>query len=154
MSINFIWRKFTVAIGLVKRVFSDVTHPSVCRTCINTFLIKLNSRFRNKLNHVIRIGKKSYYFDKFQQNRNDMKGTWKIVNELLNNNNNVNLPDTFKIGDNTVSDKQEIANSVNDYFVNLGPSLAAKIHSATLPSGYLSDPNPSSFSFSSNSGRG
>lgn len=77
------------------------------------------------MNHVIRIAKNNYYFDTFQENKNDMNGTWKIVNELLNNNNKANLPDSFRMGDKTISDKQDITNSFNDCFVNLGLSLAA-----------------------------
>lgn len=76
-----------------------------------------------------------------------MKGTWKIVNHLLNYNNNynkANLPDSFEIGDNTVSNKREIANSFNDHFLNLSPSLAVKILPVKIPDDYLGDPNPSS----------
>lgn len=69
------------------------------------------------------------------------RGTWKIVNEVLNSyNKKAHLPDTFIIGDNTVSNKQDIANSFN----NWAPSLAAKLYSATLSSNYLGDSNPSS----------
>lgn len=57
------------------------------------------------------------------------------------------LPDNFTIHDNTGSDKQDIANSFNDYFVNLDPCLAAKFCSATPPNDFLDGPNPSSLFF-------
>lgn len=74
------------------------------------------------------------------------------MNELLNNNYKANFLDTFIIGDKTVSNEQDLVKSFNGYFVNLRHSLAAKIHSATLPNNYLGDPNPSSLFFSNNRG--
>ena len=34
------------------------------------------------------------------------------------------MPDTFVEGDETISDPHEIANRFNNYFANIGPSLA------------------------------
>ena len=41
-------------------------------------------RYKNKLNHVLRIAKKKYYSEQFEDSKNDIKSTWKTINELLN----------------------------------------------------------------------
>ena len=39
--------------------------------------------YRNKLNHLIRISKKHYFDDKFNQGQNNSKLTWNAINKLL-----------------------------------------------------------------------
>ena len=34
---------------------------------------------------LIRLSKKRHYYDFFEKNTNNMKKTWKVINELLNN---------------------------------------------------------------------
>ena len=81
-------------------------------------------RYRNKLNHLIRIAKKSYCNERFSQARNDTKSTWNTINDLLGKKKSCNaLPRTF-LNDNNdeVSDPKLIANKFNDLFVNVGPN--------------------------------
>ena len=40
-------------------------------------------RFKNKLTHVIRTSKKSYFKNKFDLYKNDCKKTWNTINEVL-----------------------------------------------------------------------
>ena len=84
-------------------------------------------RYRNKLNHVIRIAKKSYYSAsaRFSQARNDTKSTWNTINDLLGRKKSCNaLPRTFLNNNNEeISDPKLTANKFNDFFVNVGPTL-------------------------------
>ena len=89
--------------------------------------------YRNKLNHLIRIAKKSYYSKKFNQAKNDIKSTWNTINELLGKKkSNTPLPRSF-LNDNNeeVSDPKLIANDFNDFFVNAGPNLAKNFNRDT-----------------------
>ena len=53
-------------------------------------------RYRNKLNHLIRIAKKSYYSERFSQARNNTKSTWNTINYLLGRKKSCSpLPRTF-----------------------------------------------------------
>ena len=45
-------------------------------------------QYRNKLNHVIRIAKKRYYNNnRFGQAKENLKQTWKLINEIINKKN-------------------------------------------------------------------
>ena len=90
-------------------------------------------RYRNKLNHLIRIAKKNYYSKRFSQAQNDIKSTWNTINELLGKKKSSNaLPKSF-LNDNNdeVSDPKLIANNFNDFFINVGPNLAKKFKQET-----------------------
>ena len=40
--------------------------------------------YKNKLNHIIRIAKRSYYDNKYGNAKKDLKLTWKLLNEVIN----------------------------------------------------------------------
>ena len=85
-------------------------------------------RYKNKLNHVLRIAKKKYYSEQFEDSKNDIKSTWKTINELLNKTKTRSkLPTSFSVNnEEQVDEPKQIANKFNDYFMNVGPSLAKK----------------------------
>ena len=39
--------------------------------------------YKNKLNHLIRIAKRKYYDTKFESAKNDLRTTWKLLNEVI-----------------------------------------------------------------------
>lgn len=40
--------------------------------------------YRNKLNHLIKIAKRKYYDTKFDKAKNNLKETWKLINDVIN----------------------------------------------------------------------
>ncbi len=65
---------------------------------------------------------------KFEQSKNDLKATWKLINELINKKNNKRpLPSSFNSNGRTITDPVKIANEFCHYFTNIGPTLANKI---------------------------
>ena len=40
--------------------------------------------YRNKLNHLIRISKRNYYDERFDSEKNNLRETWKLINEVIN----------------------------------------------------------------------
>ena len=57
-----------------------------------------------------------------------MEKTWSIINELVGKaSQKQNLPSHFKEGLDIITEANEIANRVNKYFINIGPSLSKKI---------------------------
>ena len=87
---------------------------------------KFTKKYRNKLNHLIRIAKKNYYCKKFSQAQNDIKSTWNTINQLLDKQKSKSfLPRSFLNDDNVeINDTNLIANNFNDFFVNVRPKLA------------------------------
>ena len=83
---------------------------------------------RNKFNNMKRLAKKLYYKSKFEESQGNIRQTWKLINEITNKNKpSSDLPDNFMKDGNIITDPIEIANNFNEYFVNVGPKLAAKI---------------------------
>lgn len=86
------------------------------------------TKYRNQLNLLLRVSKKSYILSEINDHKNNMKKTWQVLNNLLGRNKPTKLPDFFndKQG-NKITDTTEIANRFNEFFTNIGTSLASKI---------------------------
>ena len=74
------------------------------------------------------------------------------MNEALNRNKqNIDLPSNFIYKNKTITDRVEIANSFNEYFVNIGPNVSEKIdpsvNSTTTYKSYLTEPTNSRLQF-------
>ena len=113
---------------------------------------KVNLQTYNRiLKQNIRHAKKSYFHQCFEKFKSDIKQTWNTIKDILNKHKPTNsLPDYFTINDRPVTDLPTIVNEFNNYFTNIGPTLATKI---IPPSGksyrdYLKSPCPHNFSFS------
>jgi len=57
---------------------------------------------------------------------NDPKKACTLINTLLGKNNKPNTLSELSVKDNLVSDPKSMAEGLNDYFVNIGPTLAAE----------------------------
>ena len=84
-------------------------------------------QYDNGLKSSIRRDEQNHYFNEFQQKANDIRATWKIINTLLDKNNNSLTINEFLVENKMVSDPKIIADGFNSYFTNIGPSLAKKI---------------------------
>jgi len=84
--------------------------------------------YKNKLTSILRKAEKAYYNKRLINNKNDIRNTWKILNTIIRKQNNTqNSCEIFKINNVEVKDKTKIANGFNDYFANIGPTLAKDI---------------------------
>jgi hypothetical protein len=106
-------------------------------------------KYKNKLNHLIKHSKKTYYEQQFIKHKQNTKMTWRTLNELLNKpRRTTELPKEFieNNSPNSIADPTEIANKFNNYFLNLGPKLANKIRNSSNNTfeKYLTDANPNS----------
>ena len=82
-------------------------------------------RYRNVRNRSSRIAKSAYYHRVFCENKGDSKKVWKVINELVNSNKQNRLGPSYlatAAGD-TVTDTQEIAETFNEFFVNVRKSI-------------------------------
>ena len=105
-------------------------------------LIQLDryKKYRNCLNSVIRLSKQLHWSNLFKKYEKDMKNTWKLINNILHKENNKNNISTHFITDdnNELKDNQEIADSFNEFFVNIGPKLSNNIKtSPKTPKSYM-----------------
>ena len=69
----------------------------------------------------------------FEKNKFNIKETWRIINNALNRNSNSKRLTQIKVGDRITTNKETIANHFNDYFSNIGPTLAKNVPTVEKP---------------------
>ena len=76
----------------------------------------------------MRNAKSKFFHDKINDcfRSNGPKKAWTLINTLLGKNNKPNNLGELSVNDNLVSDPKSMAEGLNDYFVNIGPTLAAE----------------------------
>ena len=84
--------------------------------------------YKNKLTAILRHCEKDYYNNLLKMYKNDIKGTWKILNSVIKKSNCNNMyPEEFVNNNQVINGDENIANGFNDFFVNIGPNLANNI---------------------------
>lgn len=82
--------------------------------------------YRNRLNSVIRQAEKDYYHDELQRNRSNMRKSWDILKSIINKR-QLKPNNKFIVNNQQITDPLRIANSFNNYFVNIGANLSKNI---------------------------
>ena len=80
--------------------------------------------FRNKENIAMRQAKTNYYRDKIALKMDNPKDAWKTINNLLGRTRNNTVVNELKLNDRKINSPEELAEAFNNYFINIGPSLA------------------------------
>ena len=80
---------------------------------------------------LLRVAEKDHFAKSLEDNKSNLKNSWKILKEVINTKKNSNSASKFLIDGNYVTDKNVIANGFNSFFVNIGPNLAKKIPEST-----------------------
>jgi exonuclease III len=83
-------------------------------------------RYCKILSIVIKEAKKINYADKIKKSVNKNKTVWDIVNMETNKTGNNDEINTLNIDGNTISDRQEIANAFNKYFLTVAGNINMK----------------------------
>lgn len=85
-------------------------------------------KYKNKLTQILRSCEK-HHFDKIlKEQSNNIRGTWKILNSIIGKNKNQKkYPEQFKQNNSIITNKKDISNGFNNFFVNIGPDLAKSI---------------------------
>ena len=85
-------------------------------------------KYKNKLTSIIRICKKEYYSTILENNKNNIKSIWTILNNVIRDTpRHITYPQYFSENDKKINKMEEVVNQFNNYFVNIGPNLAEKI---------------------------
>ena len=96
--------------------------------------------YRNRLHHILRTAERQYYQDLIKQHKANIKKSWQVIKSIINKRKYCPVHSKFKYmynGD-VISDGKIIANKFNNFFVNVGESLAKEIPSTSrCPSEYI-----------------
>ena len=97
--------------------------------------------YRDLLNKLCRKSKKIHY-TLFIQNANNIKNTWKDINQILNRKRKLEHNFQLLINNVLTQDKKKMANSFNRYFTNVANELCKRIPNTNNKfRDYLKNPN-------------
>ena len=82
-------------------------------------------RLRNKVTEINRKARKDYFRNKLEENRGKPKAFWDTLRLVLPSKKNCNEIERLVVDGEELSDKRDIANSLNEYFTTIAPSLLA-----------------------------
>ena len=92
--------------------------------------VKQYKTYSNKLNKIINIAKKKYFEAQFALNKANVKMTWKLIGTIVNRKKKKTETIPKLIYKNKCfTDRKDICNKLNEYFINVGPNLASQLPS-------------------------
>ena len=111
------------------------------KKCNSAYNEDTYKKYRNKLNHVLKIAEKKHYAELLENCKNNTSKTWKVIKSIINRNKRQQIQSKFKLNDGLfTSNKATISNKFNDFFVGIGPNLAKRIEKQSIsPQQYLGD---------------
>ena len=68
-----------------------------------------------------------YYQTEIVSNKNNLRKVWTIIKQVINRKKSSKTHDKFMYNNREITDPQTVADGFNNYFVNIGPTLASKI---------------------------
>ena len=84
--------------------------------------------YRDTINSLSRKSKKQYHKQYFIKHANNLKKTWKGINNLFNRQGKLNASDIFlNINGKLITDQKIVVDKFNQYYVNVAENLASKI---------------------------
>ena len=85
-------------------------------------LLLIFKSYKNIIRRTIMHAKRSYYKNVFNTYSTNLKNTWQTINESLNRRKKKpDFPQEFKLANgNLISDPKQIADTFNEFFVNIG----------------------------------
>ena len=135
-----------------KKSTKDGLYKAFLKTDTNTGdyqVTKANFKsYREILRNSIKRAKMLYYKRTFNLYQNDVKKTWALIKQTVQQKKKQELPTEFIWNDRIITDFEEIANKFNTYFINIGQSLSEQIHATRFSDEYLSNSTNTFFNFS------
>ena len=93
-----------------------------------SYNISTYKKYNSCLSRLLRIEEKKHFNMLITLNQNNLRKTWEIIKTVTNRNKKQStLTSKFISNGNEITNPTDIANMFNNYFVNIGPTLASKI---------------------------
>jgi len=125
------------------------------RDCLRKKAVKTKSTYfhnaykkaRNKVNKMIKNSKQKYFQNHIDGNRGNPKKMWDGINQFLGKGSKTTHITSLNVDNSNVTNKTNIAESMNEYFTGIGPDLAAKVPITDIDPGSYVDSSESAFVF-------
>ena len=109
------------------RLYHQCVHKSRTSTEYKKYI-----KFRNIYNILKRNAKSEYYAKLFEEYKNDVRKTFKVINKIIGKTNNKStIAQTFKLNNKNLTNPQDIADQFCNFFTNIGPKYANDIPAST-----------------------
>ena len=128
-------------------ISETVTRNGTCRQDANA--LPTLKKFRNRVAVLLKESKTNYFHNFFYTNGNNMKLLWSGLTSIIGNNNSkTNIISKLNdVNGNLTTDLTEIANTFNNFFVNVAGNTTKGIpRTRKSPMDYLGTRNEHSFS--------
>ena len=82
-----------------------------------------------RYNFLIRVARKKYFHDKLVSVSSDLRKTWSVIKQIISKKKSEQHFSNMKDSTGVCSDPSRIATKFNNFFANIGPSVATKVPS-------------------------
>lgn len=89
---------------------------------------------KNQVNWEINSAKKAYYENAFNNCYGDQRKTWKTINDLTSRKSNKTVINEMEYNGVNSGDQTDIAEMLNSFFTEIGPSLSRDVTEVDNPS--------------------
>ena len=90
-------------------------------------------QMRNRVNRLNKDLKRDYFTNKIALSQGDLKNTWKTINMVLNKKSKTTQIQSLDVDGKHVTDNNAVAQTMNDFFCDIGKSLSDKIPQKANP---------------------
>ena len=109
---------------------------------------QLYKKYINNLHIILKQAEKDHYDVSFNDSKSNIIKSWKIIKRILNKKKCSRIINKFIINGVQTTNGKSIANGFNDFYVNIGPTLASKIGNTDIdPTDYVKSINNTSTVF-------
>ncbi len=109
----------------------DQTHKKAVKSGLTSDWVEYRC-LRNKVTSVNRKARRNYFAKKLQENRSNPRKFWNTLHIVLPSKSNRDEIDKLVVGDKELTDKKDIANSLNEFFTTVASTLLASRPSPDL----------------------
>ena len=100
--------------------------------------LKIYKCYRNKLHQVIRKAERTHYASLLRQYRDDLRKAWSVIKEVANKKKKVCNNSKCIINNKETVSNEQISEAINNFYVNIGPSLVSNIQQSDInPISYI-----------------
>ena len=103
--------------------------------------------FKNRLTRLLRKAEADYYLERVDAKKKNIRSLWQIYGPIINPSRvkQSNKIEKIQVNITLLTDKKDIANALNNYFINIGPQLLKNTGNSTDYLQYLKNNQASSF---------
>ena len=83
-------------------------------------------QLRNEVNFEINVKKESYFSQKLQESKGDIKETWKVLNAASGRKSKTTVINSLEVESETISDPKKIAQKINHHFYTIADKVLAE----------------------------